>query len=234
MRSPAANTESTISSSPPACPPAVERTGVVLVGGRVLQICFRAVMAARIAPFLACRPLRSSRRRGGRAPLGTDRSAPASSCSGRARRCGRGALWPPPARSWCDGRRGPHLRARNAASPSPRLGDERGRVDEAGLVKSRMAHRSPRPFSDRIGYGQAMRSGRDPPQLLAPSRWRVLDGLASSRITRSHASPLRASTSRTAVRMWVTTTSASATSASSAAAERARTCRGGRRRAAMA
>ena len=71
------------------------------------------------------------------------------------------------------------LRARSAASPSPAIwAMNAGRVPtRPGLVKSRIAHRSPRPFSiGRAGERQPG-AGREPAQLLGRLAGRVLDGL---------------------------------------------------------
>ena len=109
-------------------------------------------MAARIAPFFGLAAARRDRprsRRARRARLGRARSARASSCSGRARRSCRAARPRPPARSWCAGTAGSRSSARSAASPSPdicAMNDGRDPT-RPGLVKSRIAHRSPSPFS---------------------------------------------------------------------------------------
>ena len=92
--------------------------------------------------------------------------------------------------------------ARSAVSPSPdiwAMNDGRGPT-RPGLVKSRIAHRSPSAVLDRrAGEGQA-RAGRNAAQLLGRVAGRVLDRL---RLVEHDPAPrrsaARASTSRTAV-----------------------------------
>ena len=152
IRSPAAKTDSTISSRRASLPdrPASGRPSSRYAAGW-LQICLSAVMAARIAPCLRS-PLVASRRRwrrGRRAPPGRARSARPSSCSGRARRSCRAARPRPRARLLVRRNSRIPFRARSAASPSPDIwAMNAGREPtRPGLVKSRIAHRSPSPFS---------------------------------------------------------------------------------------
>ena len=69
-------------------------------------------------------------------------------------------------------------RAQRRLAFARQLGDERGRVPtRPGLVKSRIAHRSPRPFSIGVPVSASLLSGRDAAQLLARLVGRVLDRL---------------------------------------------------------
>ena len=71
------------------------------------------------------------------------------------------------------------LRARSAASPSPAIcAMNAGRVPtRPGLVKSRSAHRSPRPFSIGVPVRTTRVRAGKPAELLGGLAGRVLDGL---------------------------------------------------------
>ncbi len=112
------------------------------------------------------------------------------------------------------------LRARSAASPSPAIwAMKAGRVPTSpGLVKSRSAHRSPRPFSIGVPVSATRVRAGSRRSCWAVSLAGFLMAWASSRTIRAHGRSASASTSRTAVPYVVMTTSASATSDSSSSA----------------
>ena len=152
IRSPAAKTDSTISSRRASLPdrPASGCPSSRYAAGW-LQICLSAVIAARIAPFFGS-PTPPNRRRSATSSSSTAWYSPI--CSGVIVQWSSSSILSGSSAATSGSllvRRNSNrpFNARSAASPSPDIWEMNDGRDPTrpGLVKSRIAHRSPSPFS---------------------------------------------------------------------------------------